>query len=274
MYRDLLVHVDGGEGGRHRIEFAVDLATRAGARLSGLHVTPTADTPLLYKPSQIEAALAHGSAELAGEARAARSAFEALAAARLSDTSWLERVGDVVEGVSARARYADLVILGQDEWQDPVERHPLPVAHSVVVRCGRPVLVVPPAARSADFARIAVAWDGSREAVRAVHDALPLLRSASSVHLLTIVTAPDANAAEDASNLIVHLANHGVAALSKVERASTAQEHKALHLSIEQGAYDLLIMGAYSHARWIEFILGGASQSTLLSSNIPVLVSH
>lgn len=274
MYRDLLVHVDGREGDRHRIEFAVDLATRAGARLSGLHVTPAAEIPPVYKPSQIEAAVAHESAELSGDARTARLAFETLAIARLGDTSWLESVGDIVEGVSERARYSDLVILGQDEWQEPVERHPLPVAHSVVLRCGRPVLVVPAGARSADLARIAVAWDGSREAVRAVHDALPLLRSASTVHLLTIVAAPDDNTVEDASNVIAHLARHGVAAESKVARATATQEHKALHAAVEQGAYDLLVMGAYSHARWIEFILGGATQSTLLSSNIPVLVSH
>ena len=274
MYRDLLVHVDAGEGGRHRIEFAVDLATRTGARLSGLHVTPTADIPPVYKPSQIEAAVAHAAAELAGQTRAARSAFEALAVARAADTSWLELAGDVVEGVSGRARYSDLVILGQDEWQEPLEHHPLPVAHSVVIGCGRPVLVVPPGVTSADFVRIAVAWDGSREAVRAIHDALPFLRSATTVHLLTIVTAPDHNAAEDASNLIAHLASHGVTAESKVTPATRVQEHKALHAAVEQGAYDLLVMGAYSHARWVEFIFGGATQSTLLSSNIPVLVSH
>lgn len=274
MYRDLLVHVDGGEDGRHRIGFAVDLATRAGARLCGLHVTPTADIPAVYKPSQIEAAVTRETAALTGDARAARLAFETLAIARLGGASWLESVGDIVEGVSARARYADLVILGQDEWQEPLEHHPLPVAHSVVLRCGRPVLVVPPGATSAEFTRIAVAWDGGREAVRAMHDALPLLRSAGTVHLLTIVTASDDNAAEDGRKVIAHLDNHGVAAESKIDQASPSHEHKALHAAVKQGSYDLLVMGAYSHARWIEFILGGATQSTLLLSNIPVLVSH
>ena len=274
MYRDLLVHVDGEEGDRHRIEFAVGLATRTGARLNGLHVTPIADIPPVYKPTQIEAAVAHASAELAGQTRAARLAFETLAKIRLADTSWLEMGGDIVEGVSARARYSDLVILGQDEWQEPLERHPLPLAHSVVLRCGRPVLVVPRGVMSAGLARIAVAWDGSREAVRAVHDALPLLTSASTIDVLTIVAARNVNASEDANHLIVHLANHGVAAESKVIRATEAEEHKALHEAVEHDAYDLLVMGAYSHARWIEFILGGATQSTLLSSSIPVLVSH
>jgi hypothetical protein len=80
------------------------------------------------------------------------------------------------QGISHRARYADLVILGQYEWQGSPETHPLPIAHPVVLRCGRPVLVVPAAVQQSALARIAIAWEGSREAVRAVHDALPLLR--------------------------------------------------------------------------------------------------
>jgi hypothetical protein len=102
MFRDLLVHVDAGEGGRQRVEFAVDLATRIGARLCGVLVTPSAEIPSVYKPSRIEAAVAHASEELAGDARVARLAFETLAVARLTDASWLEVDGDVVEGVSVR----------------------------------------------------------------------------------------------------------------------------------------------------------------------------
>jgi len=74
-----------------------------------------------------------------------------------------------------RARYADLVILGQYEWQGHQVAHPLPIAQSVVSRCGRPVLVVPAANEPTSFDRAAIASDGSREAVRNVHDALPLL---------------------------------------------------------------------------------------------------
>ena len=69
MYRDLLVHVDGSEAGRRRVQFAVDLALRTGARLSGLHVIPPPDVPPLYKPSQLDEATANMSLKLSSNAR-------------------------------------------------------------------------------------------------------------------------------------------------------------------------------------------------------------
>jgi hypothetical protein len=101
--------------------------------------------------------------------------------------SWLESVGEIARCVCEKARFADLVILGQyDEWQGFPESHPLPVSHSIVLRCGRPVLVVPAEVRLGPLAKIMVAWDGSREVVRAVHDALPLLHMAKSVRIVRI----------------------------------------------------------------------------------------
>ena len=107
---------------------------------------------------------------------------------RLKGACWFEAAGDMAEGISDRARYADLVILGQYEWQAPLETHPLPIAHSLSLQCGRPVLVVPTHMQPFALERVAIAWDGSREAVRAVHDALPLLRLSRSVHIVEIVS--------------------------------------------------------------------------------------
>jgi nucleotide-binding universal stress UspA family protein len=190
------------------------------------------------------------------------------------DVSWSQTAGDVASGVSAKARYADLVILGQYEQQGSPERHPLPIAHSVVLQCGRPVLVVPPAARLTELARVAVAWDGSREAVRAVHDALPLLRRAQSVQAVTMRHRDSLDDEVDAKRLTVHLANHGIRVETDALQVRTIEEHKALRKRIEDGHYDLLVMGGYSHPLWQEFIFGGATKSILLSSNIPILVSH
>jgi nucleotide-binding universal stress UspA family protein len=187
---------------------------------------------------------------------------------------WFEAAGDVVKGISEKARYADLVILGQYERQGVPETHPLPIAHSVLSRCGRPVLVVPAVAEANSLARIALAWDGSREAVRTVHDALPLLRLSQSVQIVTTI-GPSAEGNEvDAKSLSAHLANHGIEVSSDVLQIRTAKEHESLREQIAQGHYDLLVMGGYSHAMWFEFIFGGATQSILLSAKIPVLVSH
>ena len=103
---------------------------------------PPPDVPPLYKPSQLDEAVAYMSKKLASNARAAKEAFSEGVAQRLADTRWFGADGDVVDGICEYARYADLVILGQYEWQGPHLAHPLPIAHSVVLRCGRPVLVV------------------------------------------------------------------------------------------------------------------------------------
>jgi nucleotide-binding universal stress UspA family protein len=274
MLRDLLVHVDGSESGRRRVQFAVDLAVSTGARLSGIHVTPPAEVPPLYKPTRVTEVAAHLSSRLAQDARAATTAFGEEAMARLADACWFEAKGDVADGVSDRARYADLVVIGQYEWQGPPETHPLPVAHRVAVRCGRPVLVVPAAVQSNSLASVAVAWDGSRESVRAIHDALPLLRLSRSVQIITIIPPSAESREDDAESLLAHLTRHAVAVGPDVLRIRTTVEHASLREHIEKGQYDWLVMGAYSHPMWMEFIFGGVTQSILLSSKIPVLVSH
>ena len=274
MFRDLLVHVDGGEAGRRRVQFAADLALRTGARLSGIHVTPPAEAPPRYKPSRVDEVAADISVRLALDAQAAAAVFSEQATGRLADACWFEAEGDVAQGISNRARYADLVILGQYEWQGSPETHPLPIAHSVVLLCGRPVLVVPAAVQRSALARVVIAWDGSREAVRSVHDALPLLRLARSVQIVTMIPPTAEDSDDDAASLLAHLAKHGIEIGAETLQIRTDDENASLRKQIEQGRYDLLVMGGYSHPRWLEFIFGGATQSILLSSKIPVLVSH
>jgi nucleotide-binding universal stress UspA family protein len=89
------------------------------------------------------------------------------------------------------------------------------------------------------------------------------------------VTAPSAKDDEvEAKSLSAHLANHGVKLETDILQIGAPDEHESLRNQIEQGHYDLLVMGGYSHPKWLEFIFGGATQSILLSTQIPVLVSH
>jgi nucleotide-binding universal stress UspA family protein len=78
----------------------------------------------------------------------------------------------------------------------------------------------------------------------------------------------------DTASLLTHLARHGIETGADTLQIRTYNEHASLRKQIEQGHYDLLVMGAYSHPIWLEFIFGGTTQSILLSSKIPVLVSH
>ena len=274
MYRDLLVHVDASSAGRRRVQFAVALARRMGARLSGIHVTPPPEVPLKFKPSHVASAAAEIALKLASDARAAATLFTKETRQQLEGACWYEAAGNVAQGISEKARYAYLVIVGQYEWQAPLEIHPLPVAHSLALQCGRPVLVVPAGIHSNTIDRIAIAWDGSREAVRAVHDALPVLRLSRSVDIVEVVSQSAENYGADAKRLAEHLANHGVGVVADVLRGTALEEHQALRKLVELGHYDLLVMGSYSKPRWVELLFGGASWSILTSSVIPVLVSH
>ncbi|HEV2547827.1 MAG TPA: universal stress protein [Stellaceae bacterium] len=273
MFRDLLVHVDGTQAGRRRVKLALDLAKRTESQLSGLHVTPPPEVPPRYKPSRVAGVEADISRYLAIDAQSAERLFSE-ETSHQTNISWHQANGDMVEGICERARYADLVLLGQYEWQGTAETHPLPVAHRVVLRSGRPVLVVPEEARPSDFARVAVAWDASREAVRAVHDALPLLRLARSVETVAMVDSTGKDDELDLRRLAAHLKNHGVPIEPRTQKMSSANEHAALREQLAHGHYDLIVMGGYSHSIWREFIFGGATQSILLSSRSPILVSH
>lgn len=270
MFRDLLVHVDGSGAGRRRVQFAVDLARRTEARLTGLHVKPPAEVPPRYKPSRVAGVATKIATTLASDAHAAATVFREEA----PGAHWLDATGEVVDCISGKARYTDMVIIGQYEWQGPAQRHPLPIAHSLVLQCGRPVLVVPALAQPCAFARTAIAWDGSREAVRSVHDALPLLSLSKSVDIVTVIPPSTEENEVDPTSLSAHLSHHGIRVERKVLQIRTSDEGRALQNEVNQGRYDLLVMGGYSHPMWFEFIFGGATQSVLLSSEIPILVSH
>jgi nucleotide-binding universal stress UspA family protein len=136
------------------------------------------------------------------------------------------------------------------------------------------VLVVPAAVGFISFARAAIAWDGSREAVRAVHDALPLLALSQSVEIVSIIAPSAAASCDDAGRLSAHLANHGIKVDAEAVQIRSEEEPLALRRQLEKSHYDLLVMGGYSRPMWLQFIFGGTTRSMLLSSTIPVLVSH
>ena len=234
-----------------------------------------AEVPPLYKPSLVPEVAADASAKLAVEAGAVAKIFSEEATQRLADTNWFEATGDVVRGISEKARYADLVILGQYEEQGVAQTHPLPIAHSVVLRRGRPVLVVPAVTQPSTLGKIAVAWDGSREAVRAVHDALPIPRLARSAQMVKMLALFGRGRPDRSRKILaVHLTHHGSRCRDNVLQIRTAEELKSLQTQFADGHSDRLVMGGYSHAMWREFIFGGATQSILLSSKNTVLVSH
>ena len=107
-----------------------------------------------------------------------------------------------------------------------------------------------------------------------MHDALPLLALSQSVEIVTVIPPTAVESDDDARNLSSHLALHGIRIEAAAIQIRAGEEPAALRRQLENARYDLLVMGGYSHPMWLEFIFGGTTRSMLLSSKIPVLVSH
>jgi nucleotide-binding universal stress UspA family protein len=182
-YKDLLVHLDDSKGCAKRVEAAVALAAQHGAHLTGVY--PVVEIPLLnYIREQIPRDIrASMEAEAKTQAEAALEGFrEATERGGVSYETRTEHALDttLASVLSVHARYADLVVLGQVDPEEPpyVGSH---LPEEVILASGRPVLVVPYDWTSERLGeRVIVAWDASREAARAVSDALPILKRAKS----------------------------------------------------------------------------------------------
>jgi nucleotide-binding universal stress UspA family protein len=190
---------------------------------------------------------------------------------RMDESNFDETIAD---SVIAHARAVDLVIVSQglgNGWLDDVPER-------VAIESGRPVLVVP---QKGEFqqvgSEVTIAWKGSKEATRAVFDALPFLQKARRVRLLTLF---DDDAYVKGSNndsmvdLAATLRRHGIETESdEAPRGDLSVGDGLLEFCKVKGQ-DLLVMGLYGHSRFREFFLGGASRDVLRHMTIPVLLSH
>ena len=183
---------------------------------------------------------------------------------------------EVADALATNPRYADLVILGQLDPDDPVTG-PRYLPEQVILGCGRPALVIPYIGAAASIGeRVVIAWDASREAARAVNDALPLLERARAVRVVTINPrqGPFGHGEEPAPDIGLHLARHDIK--TEVERVVSRDIDVAntiLSQLANEGA-DLLVMGAYGHSRLREYVLGGVTRTILAEMTVPVLMSH
>ena len=279
-YKDLLVVLDSEAPARRRIDLAAALAERFEAHLVGLYPLPIPEAPRhfgYYDPALLDPFFG----ELRGRARETadklREVFEHVTSLRSLSAEW--RV--IAEGPEAdpalHARYVDLTILGQLDPDRGETEMIQPRPEQVTLASGRPILVVPYAGRFETVGRrVLIGWNATREAARAVNDAMPLLAAAEAVTVLTIDPreGPDGHGELPGADISLHLARHGVKA--EIERTVSADlpvGDVLLSRAADLGA-DLLVMGAYGHSRARELLLGGATRSLLRSMTVPVLMSH
>ena len=269
---EVLVLVDDAPSWSGRIDVALDLARRHDAHLVGLRVS---EPIVLYSgygvmPGTVVAELEETRrATLAAEA--ARFQERMRHAGCEATTEWRDAEGPLAETIALQARYADLTVISQG---DPEQGGPaVEMPGEVALLSGRPVLVVP--FRGADRPigqRVLVAWNASREAARAVADAMSILQEAEEVLVLTVSEAGMRELA--GRDLARFLGRHGVRTdVTSVASGGLEAGEVVLEVAKERGS-DLVVMGCYGRSRWREAVLGRASRTVLRTTPLPLLMSH
>jgi len=277
MFKDILVHVDGGKAAERRVEAAAVLAEANEAHLVGLHVASPAEEMPWIEGYATEMVIRYATERAEADRARAREVFERQTAGRAMTHEWREAGGLADRTVSLHGRYADLIVLGQsDPEAAPFGTAPGIAAH-VPLSAGRPCLILPYAGQWPTLGRrVLVAWDGGREAARAANDALPLLRRAERVTVVTIGDRMQGGGAADqgAATLGTHLVRHGVAVETRHDAGGAAGVPDLLLSLAADLSSDLLVMGAYGHNRLRDLIMGGVTRAILDHMTLPVLMSH
>ena len=264
------------------VSAAAVIARRTDAHVIGLYVMPP-----LFMPSDV--ILPMGSefyqqqiSEHHAQSARIKKRFEELTHGESFVAEWRiqgdarSAYGTVADGVVQQSRSAELVIVSQacDGIAPPMLTD---IPQRVALESGRPVLVVPVKWSPCEFGHdIAIAWNDSREASRATFDAVPLMRNAKTVRLLTIgeTTDDDGTTTMTATDIASTLARHGLKVDVEAIDDNSRNVGPAILARVVSDRADLLVMGAYGHSRMREFILGGATRDMLKSMTVPVLMSH
>ncbi|WP_321924693.1 universal stress protein [Paraburkholderia guartelaensis] len=277
-YKTVMVHMDTSARASARLSLALRLARTFGAHVDGLFA--------MFEPRPREFYVMAGTADYYDTHRRLRheqrGAIERLFRAELAraqvDGAWIAPEGDPVAAVMQRSRTADLTILGQASLDDPESYIAEHFPETVVLGAGGPVLMVPYTGSFESIGeRVLVAWNGSREATRAVHDAMPFITRAARVTIVAASTSfTPAESQAACADLAAMLARHGATTvdITRFDRLAAESTGDALLSYAADGDYDLLVMGAYGHARLQELVLGGATRSILSTMTLPVLMSH
>jgi len=269
-YAALMVHVGAGRIDGRRVRLAVDLADRFHALLIGI-AGRSYLPPLLVE----ESAAAEGHNErkqmmdlLAHMGKKFRASTE-----RLKNVEWRGFPDDSNNLVAREARAADLVILGRK--QDPHDLFYSLDPGITILRAGRPVLLVPEKIDSLEAGRIVVAWKDTREARRAVRDALPFLKEAKEAMIVTVCeNGTETEAKKHIDDVEKYLLRHKVSVGAKVflrTRQSIASE--LLRFAEDERA-GLIVAGGYGHSRLGEWAFGGVTRELLSESPICCMFSH
>ncbi|AYQ29510.1 MULTISPECIES: universal stress protein [unclassified Polaromonas] len=273
--KQLLVHADASLQFAQRLEFAGRLAARHGAGITALYASPSASEAIPAASGMGPGLAVRRENVQDTELARARSLFEQLKPVGVP-AAWAEiHEFPLVPAFAEQALYADLLVLGQhgpgEGWSTLM---PADFPETVIALSGRPAVVLPyTSAKPGLPGNVVIAWKPTRGAARAVTAALPILRNANAVHILS--WGADAAAGIGAGPSIVsYLKAHGIQATWQQEETEPENLGDLLLSRAFDLQADLLVMGCYGRSRAHEWVLGGASRTVLKSMTLPVLMAH
>jgi nucleotide-binding universal stress UspA family protein len=288
---DILVCFDSSPAGEERLAAAARLARTTGAKLLGVYpLYDDAVEAVLFPAARFAPADAGASAGIAAAGMVEPSpspsrsmALAEIAAEHFAETLRLNMIGGdwhmLDGGTTAElielAKTADLVIAGQYERQGHGRSHFRP--EDIALACGRPVLVVPYAGKFPTIGtRVLVAWDATREASRALHDAMPLMETAEAATVMTVVASDSEREPALASldRVVRHLERKGISAQAEATLRGDLGVSDVLLSRASDIAADMIVAGAYHHSPYREALFGGVTYDLLDHMTVPVLMSH
>jgi nucleotide-binding universal stress UspA family protein len=267
---NIMVSVDLGAAAADRVQLSASLAERFEARLTGVAARPVLAPVPVGDMLEVERVWAIEE-RLADEQLAAAKALFEREARAAHRTGWRSAATSPLAYLAAQARAADVVVVGR---HGPADGAPDPMTvptGALLMEIGRPVLIAPPGVESLAARRVVVAWKNTREARRAVHDALPFLTRADEVHVAVVGPGADD---EGAADVAAYLAGHCVSVTTHLlHKPEVGAADEILWFAQREDA-DLIVMGAYGHSRLREWVFGGATRDVLTTTPVCCLMSH
>lgn len=273
-YRSLMVYLELEQGSEPALRAACELADRFKSRVigvtAGLPAAPIhadgmiASSVLEVDYEQLNQAIGRCQARF----RSALKDFD-------GSLEFRSDAANPADFLAAEARAADLLVVGRSENYTALGPHQFLEIGDAVMKAGRPVLVVPPRRTSLALDRILVAWKDTTESRRAISAALPLLRKATELTILEIVS--DAEAQDAATARVADVANwlqrHNIQASARVE-LSAGDTGSQLDAIASEARIDIIVAGAYGHSRLREWIFGGVTRHLLQQSSACAFLVH
>ena len=271
-YSTIMVLVDPDHPDEARLQIAADLAERFDSRLIGV---AAGDIQPMYfaEGATAEEFLEKDRAALQRQIADAEQTFRRLFKGSTRPIEWRGKLALPADHAAREARAADLIIAGSHRGRiDPLRQVD---PGELVLRAGRPVLVVPPQTTRMSLKTMVVAWKDTREARRAIGDALPLLHKADEVVVVEIVEdRSDRDAAKSRiEDVAAWLVRRGIATASIATKQLIGVPAQLDIIAQDEGA-DIIVAGAYGHTRFTEWVFGGVTRDLLKAGKRCALLSH